>query len=488
VKTRSSHSPIDFAGMLVFLFLILGLSGCSMEKKLGDMQGSIDEMKQNTDEMKNDTAKMNRQLEQLQNETRSLGGISRSLDKQTAEMYDSLRQGDSLSARRASLQALLEAEQFPRKLSEAGKYLMSFEYQLWWRDGLDDDSKREELAAIGMRELFYDVHQFVDVNDHTPQPFSGGLFGFGEAGNRLRAFNALAASLHLMNPKQEALLKKYPGVRPHSALSMIQEALLARDVNGRQIKRLPKYVREILVFEGTATLLLEARYNFLGLLTLARLMDEERLQVSYIKNRYRLAGRVIDSKLAAKIRESFPRSERVLNGRLLIDLAQFNDVQLEDIHWYLDEANQVHKSLMMAGVQPQIDPVLKQMFQDLEFAELPAGRQKSTSAERRSQEESLRLSFETYRRHSEESRLTLQTDALPKAEALSLGRSLRFGFGAWPSRRQSLSPLVNSERLAVGASSAGSEMKGGAETDAHASLDDSTGHAKQRESITSPMP
>lgn len=292
------------------------------------------EVKKNLDEMHDSTIEMNRT-------TKNMSDSTTSLQTATNELYDALRQGDSLAARRSALDNLLKATDPARKLSEAAKYFMAFEFQLWSDQGNDKGlEKREQLATLAALEFFKDVQQFIPGGTRDPKPFAGQILAT-EKSNLVNSFNALSAVLHYLNPKQETYLRQKKEMIPLSMNKMIEESLLAKpkiESGEKHLSEYPGYVAEVLANESTAIYLLEARYNYLSALFLGRSTN--------IANDMFLSAQMIATKWT-------------------LDLSNFNFAQVEELDKFLTGALKTKKLLTQIGVKPRTDTLLVHMFQNM---------------------------------------------------------------------------------------------------------------------------
>lgn len=232
------------------LLLVL-VVGCSEQEKLNDMHDSTVNMEKTTRDMSANTVKMKDQTESLEKLTRNVKVI-------TDELYDALRQGNSLQLRREAYESLLKAPTFFKKLSEAAKYFMSFELQLWNELGQDaTPEKREILKQQAAQEFFLEVEELAlrdgSVNPtHTADPGN-----IDSEKNRSAAFNALAVTMHQINRKQLRTLKALPVEKTVSMYSIMEGALLLP----KDQAQTSGAAREVLVHEARAIQLLQARYN-----------------------------------------------------------------------------------------------------------------------------------------------------------------------------------------------------------------------------------
>jgi hypothetical protein len=300
--------------------------GCSVRSQLDDMHGATLQMNKNTDEMNDRTKRLADSTDRLLN---SMG-----------EMYASLKQGDSLASRRAAWKAMVEEKDINRKFSEAGKYFLAFEYQLWSGIGQDTPEMREAVAASAAREFMRDVKQFIDPGQTEPNPFGRGKLVVTED-NRALCLNALAAAMSLLNYKQEVMLKKDKNLKAISMYSMIQDALRASAkmrVTGK-VGVQPAYVVEVLESEEVARLLLQARYNGLGVVALAMVSD---LRLGLMK-------------AVAMSRKSWD-----------LKLDPYNIIQTKAVTRYLKGAIKTHEFMMSVGLTPVMDENLKAMLGHLQ--------------------------------------------------------------------------------------------------------------------------
>jgi hypothetical protein len=203
-----------------------------------------------------------------------------------SETFDSLRQGDSLTLRRNALAQLLKQEPGVKsdvlvasRLSEAGKYFMSFEYQLWSNLGEDRESgKRLEMAATAAKEFMRDVQQFMQSVKQIDPPEAN------SEKNTDQALNVLSAAMSAINPKQSREIKinslstaiDSEKIQSLTMYDMVKTAVLAgkeiRD-GKKKLEDFPAYVEEILNHEHVALLLLRTRHLFLVSLTLAKISN-----------------------------------------------------------------------------------------------------------------------------------------------------------------------------------------------------------------------
>ncbi|MGZ3773609.1 MAG: hypothetical protein ACXVCY_06695 [Pseudobdellovibrionaceae bacterium] len=262
--------------------LLLLLSGCSEQKKLDEMHDATLKMQKTTEQMGDNTSQMKQKTESLENLTRDMKETTKSLEELTRDMkgktqsletlthdvkdiseelYDALRQGNSLQLRREAYKAVLAAPTLAKKVSEATKYFMSFEMQLWNDLGQDRDAdKREILKQQAAMEFFLEIEELAprdgSVNP-TSKPDAENLSYLNSDANLSASFNAMAVSMHQVNRKQVQSLKEISSAKEISMYSIMEEALLLPRNQAQPYGA----AREVLAHESKAIQLLQSRYN-----------------------------------------------------------------------------------------------------------------------------------------------------------------------------------------------------------------------------------
>jgi hypothetical protein len=324
---------------------------------LTTLLGACD-MKNNLDEMHDSTVEMNRTTKEMNDRTTGL-------ETATGELYDALRQGDTLSARRSAFENLVNATDPARKLSEAAKYFMSFEYQLWSDQGQDREiNKREDLATLAAREFFKDVQQFIPGGVMAPKPFAGQIIPTKKS-NLINSLNALSVTTHYLNPKQEAHLKEKKAMTSLSMSKMIEESLFAKakiESGAKHLTDYPGYVAEVLANESTAIYLLEARYNYLLALFLGRSTN-----IAYSK----LGG------------------AKIVAMKWTLDLSPFNYAQVEELGMFLTAALKTKNLLILIGIKARTDMLLVRMFNNMKLMTSI----KATSTEKATKEQEIGINL-----------------------------------------------------------------------------------------------
>jgi hypothetical protein len=247
----------------------------------------------------------------------------------TGSMYQDLRQGNSLELRTRRLQAMREAPVIEGKISEAGKYFMGFEFQLYKAFATDDESKMDDLKLDSINEFFRDL-----------PTFSYGGFGInpqattGDMGNLF----ALAVAIHRVNPNEERLIreKNLPKV---TMLNMIEDTLAKKaQIESGEIQA-KEWEHQILVHEEECHYLLQLRANFLGVMALDGLTN------------------VGDAGLIAKA--------KMLYFRYTVNLSQHTMARLEEYAKWLNEANRVRRFMSGLNIDHRIDDKVMKLYRNM---------------------------------------------------------------------------------------------------------------------------
>lgn len=303
--------------MRMLFILIFGLivSACAEKKQLKEMHDSTEEMNKTTTELLDQTKVTRGEVSQvgantkeikqnvvmmtpeIQNINRNLGDTTRTtqeIDRNTRELFDGSRQVLSSGERRQAFDSLMNSPSLARKLSQASIYYSAFEFQTWTGFGNDSGiQQRQKLMADASKQYFFEIQEAY-VN--TPavkslaspfgsrlkeflKSFTDSIFNFetnrNSVDNKEASFNALAATLHINNRKQTEGINNFNSISSskateYSMLKMIYDSLsLKVSLRKGQIsaQSIPEYSQEIINNSEIANKLLNARFNFLALLS-----------------------------------------------------------------------------------------------------------------------------------------------------------------------------------------------------------------------------
>ena len=304
-------------------FSLVLLAGCSEVKKLDEMRETTGDMKSVTD-----------------------------------ELYDTLRQGNSLQLRREAYESILKAPTLFKKISEANKYMMSFEFQIWNKLGQDKEGeKRDLLGQQAAMEFFMEMEELAPQGDVNPlaEPNAADI---NSAENRSASFNSMALAMHQVNRKQTRAMEQNAGEKPMSLYSMMEEALLTpRDLAQKG------YAREVLAHEALAIKMLQARYNIFPLVFID--------SVSHIGTK----------SLSAKAFQVYVS--------WTLDMDSMNATQVEYLQTeVLVHAVEAKNLLIKLGVKPELNSKIESLLKNMKISE---SKKKFASAETASQKNMLKL-------------------------------------------------------------------------------------------------
>ena len=369
------------------ILLALALSACDMKKQLTEMHDSTGEMNETTKKMNATTEGMHTTMQGMEKTTVGMDGkmkgmnatmeimnekmegmksITQDMLEQTNELYDAAKLGDSSMQRRAALEALGKATATGRKVTEAVKYFISFEYQLFSGFGQDQsDDKRKHLLYEATLEFFKDITEFT-TKETVPQPLAQAAKGGDD--NKEASFNALAVSLHKMNRKQEEYIKKN-NLKEEDSLSMYKVILSAlakkKAIDEGQLKlsELADYEREVLNNEEVAIKLIQARSNITAAIVLNGVSDIQK----------DIPG---NGPIASLLKELSDVAKGVLKGAEMrfkkwdVPVAKINAVQSETAIKYIASILATHKYLKEIGVQPIYNQTLVEILKRAQWVEV----------------------------------------------------------------------------------------------------------------------
>ena len=310
--------------ILFSIVLSSALLGCNELNKVNDSLDQIKSMQADTNSMKNQT---------------------KNLSTDSCELYDALRQGDTLTSRRDAITNLLSAQQEGRKISEAGKYFMAFEFQLWSQACQDsDNTKREFLMGSAAMEFLRDVQEFFpDPADLSPNPAATADGVTFSKSNLQASLNAISASIHLLNPKQEYRATEDPTFKTYSMLDILEEGLAAKakiNSGAESMDTVPRHVKEVLLQEKYAVAVLQARYN---------------MAVAVVLNGISPISEGWWPKVSMWLRSWNP------------DMSRANLEQLEEYQKYVQGALDVRDFLKKNGYAPEMDSTFRHLLRNMKY-------------------------------------------------------------------------------------------------------------------------
>lgn len=237
--------------------LLLSMSAC----------GPIDDMK----EMKNTTAEMKNTTKELAEISKGMAKSTGRIDGYSANTYRDMRLDTSISNGFKALNEMEAASSIEQKVIAAAYYMASFEFQLWKNTDLDNEHLREQMYALSVKRLFADMKEYLgslaDSEKLPPQPNQ-----VSKEDNNLKNLYAISATLHEINPNQEAL-EKLNKIKLVSMLDLITEGLQAVSRTSTPLAKAPEYQKIVAQNEELAVLLLQLRYNLFAGKALTTIAD-----------------------------------------------------------------------------------------------------------------------------------------------------------------------------------------------------------------------
>jgi hypothetical protein len=341
------------AKLVTTLALCLCVLACSEKKQLEEMHDSTEKMEQTTRKMNESTSEMNIKTgrmadttDRMSETTEELSEKTESLKNITDELYDALRQGNALQLRREAWNSVLSAPTMFKRLSEAAKYFMSYELQLWNLYGQDRTlEKRDVLAQQAAQEFF------LEIEDLAPRSGDLALTAMPSPDqpdseeNRAAAFNAYAVSAHLINRKQNTTLKQDSKLEMVSMLTLIEDALMAKkelQLGTKNFGTKDGYIREILAHEEKAIQILQTRYNYFPLM----FMD--------------MTTKLSEKNIAGKLKMMVFGWE--------LDLDKMNIKEMEYLQTeVLQQSIRARNFMIKAGIEPKLDYKVSALLKNMKI-------------------------------------------------------------------------------------------------------------------------
>lgn len=303
--------------------------GCEMRDQLKDMHDNTAQMNKTTGTLADSTAQTVQMM---------------------GELYDASRQGTAMDLRKKLYDSIVLEKALDSKMINAAKYYMAFEFELWSGQGQDREiDRRHVLAKDAVEELFNHLKTVSHWDDEDLDPFANPETPsltpeIISKKNQMAVFNALAATVHYTNRKQDPVTDKN-NIPKLSMYSLIEESLLAGAEIRRGAKRIadyPIYVDEVLKTEALAIQFLKARYNVLGVMIIG--------QVS------RISKSLWDG---VKI--------KILNQKWNLETEKMSPSEVRSYRALLDQAEKTKQLLVRLGVSVELDKSVKSIFSKMQI-------------------------------------------------------------------------------------------------------------------------
>jgi TolA-binding protein len=310
--------------------------GLKMDETNGEIEETnkkIDETNTKMDEMKREMGEMNGKLIET---NQRMETMNKALDR----MYQDLRQGDALAARLQTLEAIEQQHSLKSKVLHAAQYFMSFEYQLWKGDGIDDSLLRDIFARDAVDEFSQTIRRFAK----TELPVSVLL-----TDNNTASLQALALTSHILNSNAVVNGHKH-GQLVVSMHELLRQALVyGNKVKDSQLNRadIPLFAQFALRYPELVKYVFELRINMFPALLTSNVsqMDND----SFMKRWFSRASSWLKPWEA--------------------DLSDRNFIEIEELQNWMSFAVNDLKTLQSLGLTARVDPALIRVLSHLEFVD-----------------------------------------------------------------------------------------------------------------------
>ncbi len=314
------------------------LSGCKMVQNLDDMHDSTLSMGKTTESMNEQMLATNQSISEqveisrrLEKGTQELAHMTEDLMKTSRAMYQDMRQGSSLTIRSERILEMERSTSLPAKIAEAGKYFMSFEFQLFKSFGADDVARIEDLKEQAIQEFFLLLSSYATDLDKLDPSSSNA---------QMQNLFALAAAMHQINPN-EARMAKEKGLSVPTVLSILEESLMKKAQIERGELEATRAESQVLLNEPLAIYMLRLRTNFLSVMAL--------------------------DKLTGIGEANFFAQARMLFFRFDTDLKSYNLTQLTEYSHWLGESVRVREELKSLSIDPKIDSNVLKLWGNMDL-------------------------------------------------------------------------------------------------------------------------
>ncbi len=348
----------------LFICAALALTGCSavsdmdtMTKSTGDLDAKMGASNQTmagmsttTTDLDGKMSNMNDTMNGMNTTMQSLNNVTNGMSATTNQLYLALRQGNSETIRAKALEDMEANSAVETKILYAGIYMIAFEFQVWTGEGLDDEARREVLYQDAFIQFDKDMRRYMgatlSLDPTSTDPAMENLY-------------ALSATLHMLNPLQEILVKDHKGIKASSMLTLIESVLRKnKELESGKVQwdDLKPYEQEALSAASDLQYIVKLRANFIPALVISKFTNLEYA--------------------------SFTTKIQKLT---LGFTADFQDIGLAALYTYRDymkEANANRIFLKSIGLDPEYNCRLNLLYKGMKMPTLnnvPAPRQQATA-------------------------------------------------------------------------------------------------------------
>ena len=373
------HYKFNTQYLIFMASLLVFTPACNPFGKINSMSDTTAEMNNTTKDLLNTSNQMKTSTDQLAQQGKD---IPAKMDSQlsktdtviglTSDLTDLERQGGSLQIRGDVLERLRNAHSGGDKLAQASMYVQSFEFQTF--TGTQEDAaqgKRELLFADAMNEFFATLNEF-NSSVSKVSPFAlkliekAPLFIANSQTNQQACFDALAATLHMVNRKQVENINKL-NVTSKSQLdvetfySLISKTMLKeKSINKGEISlsQVSAWEKIILDNHDMAIRLLQARQNTILGIVLDRTMPAKGFEYNLIQDEVALTEVVPENKLSDILLSGMDSLMKV-GYSWTLNLDQLNIEQIQKYQEYLQAVLDTRSIIKSLGVTININGTLQ---------------------------------------------------------------------------------------------------------------------------------
>jgi hypothetical protein len=302
--------------------------------------------------------KMEDKTTSMEKTTKSMSTTTDRLESTTATMYQQIRSKESEATRDTKFHEVLDEHvEMGAKLTAAGVYFKSFEFQLWTSNPkFDSEAVRDLLFLDAVNEF---SRRMVDLYDHVNLKKMSPIDSV-KSRNENMAFYAIATTLHMNHNFQEVLLNK----KETSFYDLMKGALL-KDAKGEELKD----YEEVLVAGINKEIMIElikARVDMMAALGLKNLTDKR--QMSLGQKARALIFQTTGGKLGSiDLPETFDKD---------------NNATKSAVETYLSGAMKARNFLTSIGVEKKLNKTINSALLNIDFNETDAQAEEKTDSKK----------------------------------------------------------------------------------------------------------
>jgi CRISPR/Cas system CSM-associated protein Csm2 small subunit len=191
------------------------------------------------------------------------------------------RSGAASASRREALEGIIAMDSMSMKITEASKYVKAFEFQLWTGQRYDTQAYKERMYEDAMSELFRSVEELYgkQIAGAELSPFKA----LNGAKNKNMNVYALAVSMHGVHQVQTVATTNNSNSSEESIYDIIKNSLKSiKDIETgvKEFSTLKEHEVVVYNYKEEALALIQARYNMLLTMNLAKVSELKKSAVS----------------------------------------------------------------------------------------------------------------------------------------------------------------------------------------------------------------